>query len=50
MDGVAGRLRTERAVDEEVGDPALGDAEAEPAAIFESALIAHGRRHEAVTG
>src|SRR5689334_2349127 len=50
MDGVANRLRPECAVDEEVGDPAGAQAEAEPAAIFEPALIAHGRHHEAVAG
>src|SRR5262249_49331494 len=50
VNGVADRLRTQRAVDEEVGDPALGDAEAEPATIFEPALIADGRRDDAVTG
>src|SRR5580693_4898017 len=50
VDGVADRLRAQRAVDEEVGDPALGDAEAEPAAIFEPGLIADGRHHEAVAG
>src|ERR1700692_3744367 len=50
VDGVADRLRAKRAVDEEVGDPALGNAEAEPAAIFEPVLIADGRHHEAVAG
>src|ERR1700692_608701 len=50
VDGVADRLRAQRAVDEEVGDPALGDAEAEAAAIFEPALVAHGRHHGAVAG
>src|SRR6266704_3109307 len=44
MDGVADRLRPRGAVDEEVGDPALGDAEAEPAAIFKPALVSHRRR------
>src|SRR6266487_1996614 len=51
MDGVADRLRPRGAVDEEVGDPALGDAEAEPAAIFKPALVSHRRRHSgAVAG
>ena len=40
MKRIADRLRTGGAVDEEVGDPALGDPEAEPAAIFEPALVA----------
>src|SRR5229473_6887016 len=48
MDGIADRLRARGAVDEEVGDPALGDAEAEPAAIFEPALVSERRRHGAV--
>jgi len=39
MEGVADRLRTGRAVEEEVGDPAIGDAEAETAAILEPVLI-----------
>jgi hypothetical protein len=34
VDNVADRLRAQRAVGEEVGDPALGEAEAEPAAIY----------------
>ena len=50
MDGVADRLRTQRAVDEEVGHPSLRNAEAEPAAIFEPALVADGRRNQAVAG
>src|ERR1700730_281926 len=51
MDGVADRLRARGAVDEEVGDPALGDAKAEPAAIFEPALVSERRRHHgAVAG
>src|SRR5271165_7288279 len=50
MDRVADRLRAQRAVDEQVGDPALGDAESEPAAIFEPALVSHRRHHEAVAG
>src|SRR6185436_5713966 len=47
---VADRLRAGGAVEEEVGDPALGDAEAEPAAIFEPALIADCRHDGAVAG
>src|SRR5204863_875641 len=50
VDGIADRLWPQRAVDEDVGHPALADAEAEPAAIFEPALIADGRRHHALTG
>src|SRR5215471_13526695 len=50
VDRVADRLRTHGAVDEEVGDPTLADAEAEPAAIFEPALIADRRRHHALAG
>ena len=50
VDGVADRLRPQGAVDEEVGDPALGDAEAEAAAIFEPALVSDRRHHEAVAG
>ena len=38
------------AVDEKVGDPALADAEAEPAAIFEPALVANRRHDDAVAG
>src|SRR5262245_38287157 len=48
--GVADRLRAQRAVDEDIGHPALADAEAEPAAIFEPALVADGRRHHALAG
>src|SRR6185295_14205949 len=47
---VADRLRAGGAVEEEVGDPALGDAEAEPAAIFEPTLIADCRHDGAVAG
>src|SRR5512140_918490 len=50
MDGVADRLRARGAVDEEIGDPALGNAEAEPAAIFEPALVSDRRHHDAVAG
>src|SRR5437764_522591 len=50
MNGIADRLRAGGAVDEEVGDPALCDAEAEAAAIFEPALIADRRHHDAVAG
>src|SRR5215208_2464244 len=50
MDGVADRLRPGGAIDEEIGDPSLGDAIAEPAAIFEPALVADRRRHHALTG
>src|SRR4030088_2651845 len=50
VDGVADRLRARGPVDEQVGDPALGDPEAEPAAIFEPALVSHRRRHSAVAG
>jgi hypothetical protein len=35
----AGRLRSKRPVDEEVGNPARGNAEAEAAAIFEPTLV-----------
>src|SRR5215475_5624520 len=48
--GVADRLRAQRAVDEDVGHPALADAEAQTAAIFEPALVADGRRHHALAG
>src|SRR5882757_2390559 len=47
---VTDRLRAGGAVEEEVGDPALGDAEAEPAAIFEPALVADCRHNRAVAG
>src|SRR5215475_7135896 len=47
---VAHRLRAQRAVDEDVGHPALADAEAQTAAIFEPALVADGRRHHALAG
>src|SRR5882757_3261713 len=50
VDCVADRLRAQRAVDEEIGDPALGDAEAEAAAIFEPALVSDRRHHGAVAG
>ena len=50
MNGVADRLRAHRAVDEEIGHPALAEAEAEPAAQFDPALIADGRRDQAVAG
>src|SRR6476620_10631087 len=47
---VADRLRAGGAVEEQVGDPALGDAEAEPAAIFEPALVTDGGHDGAVAG
>src|SRR3954447_15414055 len=47
---ITDRLRAGGAVEEEVGDPALGDAEAEAAAIFEPALVADGRHDGAVAG
>src|ERR1700737_3339269 len=50
VDGIADRLRSQRAVDEQVGDPALGNAEAEAAAIFEPALVSDRRPHDAVAG
>jgi hypothetical protein len=50
VDGIADRLRADRAVDEEVGDPALAEAETEPAAQFDPALIADGRRDQSVAG
>src|SRR5271168_2686537 len=50
VEGVADRLRPRGAVEEEVGDPALGDAEAEPAAIFEPVLVSDCRHHIAVAG
>jgi hypothetical protein len=33
VDGIADWLRAERAIEEQVGGPALGDAEADPTAI-----------------
>src|SRR5262249_45486523 len=50
VNGVADRLRAGGAVDKDVRDPALSDAEAQPAAIFEPALVAHCRRDDAVAG
>src|ERR1035437_200984 len=50
MDCVADRLRSHGAVDEEVGNPALGNSEAEAAAIFEPALVSDRRHHGAVAG
>src|SRR5258708_5956411 len=50
MNGVADRLRAGGAVDEEGGDPAVGDPEAEPAAIFEPALVSDRRHHQAIAG
>src|SRR3954453_10953341 len=50
MQRVADRLRAGGTVEEEIGDPALGEPEAEPAAIFEPALVADGRHHGAVAG
>src|SRR4051794_38983858 len=47
---VPDRLRTGGAVEEEIGNPALGDAEAEPAAIFEPALITDRGHDRAVAG
>src|SRR5882757_9473683 len=47
---VTDRLRTGGAVEEEVGDPALGDAEAEPAAILEPALVADRGHDRAIAG
>src|SRR3954447_19373533 len=47
---VTDRLRAGGAVEEEVGDPALGDAETEPAAIFEPALVADRWHERAVAG
>src|SRR5437879_9551003 len=47
---VADRLRSGGAVEEEVGDPALGDAEADAAAIFEPALVADRRHDGAIAG
>src|SRR5207302_10954716 len=47
---IADRLRTGGAVEEEVGDPALGDAEAETAAIFEPDLVADRGHDRAVAG
>src|SRR5882757_4710158 len=48
--GVADRLRPGGAVEEQVGDPALADAEADPAAIFEPALVADRRHDGSVAG
>src|SRR5712671_7288684 len=50
MDGVADRLRAGGAVDEKVGNPPLADAVAEPAAIFEPALVSGRRHHVALAG
>src|SRR4051812_14255925 len=50
MQRIADRLRAGGAVEEEGGDPALGDPEAEAAAIFEPTLVADGRHHRAVAG
>src|SRR5215207_10818852 len=47
---VADRLQARGAVEEEIGDPALGDAEAEPAAVFEPALITDRGHDGAVAG
>src|SRR5690242_13775466 len=46
VERVTDRLRAGGTVEEEVGDPALGDAEAEPAAIFEPALVADRWREQ----
>src|SRR6476659_7873528 len=50
MDGVPDRLRAGGAVDEEVGDPSLGDAVAEAAAILKPALVSDRRHHVALAG
>src|SRR5260370_34660997 len=50
VDGVADRLWSQSPVDEEIGDPAFGNAEAEAAAIFEPALVSDRRHHRAVAG
>src|ERR1700712_2196365 len=50
VDGVADRLRSRGAVDEKIGNPALGNAEAETAAIFEPALVPDRRHHGADAG
>src|ERR1700722_18824925 len=50
VDGVADRLRSERAVDKQIGDPAIGDAESYSAAIFEPVLVSDRRHHRAVAG
>ena len=50
MNGVADRLRSERTVDEEVGDPSFGDAESESTAIFEPTLISDGGYHKSLPG
>src|ERR1700722_11442314 len=50
MESVADRLRSRGSVEEQVGNPALGDAEADTAAIFEPALVAHRRHDGAVAG
>src|SRR3954468_8007404 len=47
---VTDRLRAGGAVEEKISDPALGDAEAEPAAIFEPALVADRGHDGAVAG
>ena len=50
MEGVADRLRSRGSVEEQVGNPALGDAEADTAAILEPALVAECRDDGAVAG
>ena len=50
VDGIADRLRPQRAIEEEIGNPALADAVSDPAAIFEPALVSDRRRHRAVAG
>src|ERR1700716_122730 len=50
MDGIADRLRARGAVEEGVGPPPPRDGEAEPAAVFEPALVSERRRHGAVAG
>src|ERR1700679_1885222 len=50
MQRIADRLRARGAVEENVGDPAIGDTEADAGAILEPALVAECRHHGAVAG
>src|ERR1700689_1153496 len=50
MKSVADRLGSRGAVEKYVGDPAIGDTEADAGAILEPALVAECRHHGAVAG
>src|SRR5271170_7113076 len=50
VDSVADRLRSQRAVDKEIDDPAIDNAESQPAAIFEPVLVSDRRHYRAVAG